>query len=74
MKAEPGDNLHERYYPDAESGHLFLKATPTNRLCIPKCNVRLRLIQEYHDCVTAGHPETVHIPYISRFASVSSCT
>ena len=55
MKRSSDDNLHERYCLD-ESGRLYLKAEPNNRLCVPYGSLRLKLIQEYHDCATAGHP------------------
>ena len=56
LNDKPNDGLRDRYHIDKHSGHLYLKATPNNRLCIPKCKVHLQLIQEYHGCVTAGHP------------------
>ena len=55
LRGDSSDNLHERYYWDEESRYLYLRAAPNNRLCVPKCAVRLQLLQEYHDCVTAGH-------------------
>ena len=48
-------NLHERYCWDKEARYLYLRAAPSNRLCIPNCSIRLKLLQEYHDCATAGH-------------------
>ena len=56
LKNDPQDGLHERYYWDKPSGHLYLRASPNNRLCIPTGSERLRLLQESHDCITAGHP------------------
>ena len=56
LKKTAQDNLHERYYWDEQSGHLYLRAMPNNRLCIPKGKERLLLLQECHDCITAGHP------------------
>ena len=56
LKNDPQDSLHERYYWDKQSGHLYLRASPNNRLCIPTGSERLRLLQESHDCITAGHP------------------
>ena len=50
------DNLHDQYYLDEGSGHLFLRASPNDRLCVPRGKLRLKLLQEYHDCVVAGHP------------------
>ena len=55
MKRSSDDNLHERYSLD-ESGRLYLKAEPYNRLCVPYGSLRLKLIQEYHACATAGYP------------------
>lgn len=56
MKLSGSDNMHDQYYWDDQVQLLYLRGIPNNRLCIPNCNVRLQLIQEYHDCVTAGHP------------------
>ena len=56
LKNDPQDGLHERYYWDKQSGHLYLRASPNNRLCFPTGSERLRLLQESHDCITAGHP------------------
>ena len=56
LKHSLRDNLHDRYYWDESTDRLYLKASPNNRLCIPQCGVRLKLIQEHHECATAGHP------------------
>ena len=56
VKQQNNDNIHERYVWDREAGHLYLRATPSNRLCVPQCELRLKLLQEYHECPTAGHP------------------
>ena len=56
MKRPDSDNVHSQYFIDNDSGFLYLKASPSNRLCIPRCTLRLKLVQENHDCVTAGHP------------------
>ena len=46
MKAEPGDNLHELYYLDAESGHFFSKQLlPIDYAYRSAMYLRLRLIQ-----------------------------
>ena len=49
------DNMHDLYLWDEHSNHLYLRSLPNNRLCVPNCSVRLQLLQEYHDCATAGH-------------------
>ena len=56
LQNTPSDNFHDRYYYDDESGLLYLIASPSNRLCIPRGDLRLALLQEYHDCITAAHP------------------
>ena len=56
LQNTPSDNFHDRYYYDDESGLLYLIASPSNRLCIPQGDLRLELLQEYHDCITAAHP------------------
>ena len=56
LKQVPSHNLHDKYFWDEQSGHLFLRDTPSFRLCVPKGKERLVLLQENHDCVTAGHP------------------
>jgi len=56
MKASADDNLHERYSFDQNSGHLFLRDIDHNRLCIPVGPLRLKILQEHHDCLSAGHP------------------
>ena len=55
LKGSDQDNLHERYYWDKDAHRLYLRAALNNRLCVPKCKVRLQLLQEYHDCAMAGH-------------------
>ena len=49
------DNMHDLYLWDEHSNHLYLRSSPNNLLCVPNCSVRLQLLQEYHDCATAGH-------------------
>ena len=56
LKHSLRDNLHGRYYWDESTDRLYLKASPNNRLCIPQCGVRLKLIQEHHECARADHP------------------
>ena len=57
LKNSSHDNLHDRYLLNETPGYLYLRSSPQNRLCIPKSSkLRLALLQEYHDCVTAGHP------------------
>ena len=56
LRNTPSDNFHDRYYYDDESGLLYLIAAPSNRLCIPRSDLLLALLQEYHNCITAAHP------------------
>ena len=56
LQNTPSDNVHDRYYYDDESGLLYLIASPSNRLCIPRGDLRLALLQEYNDYITAAHP------------------
>ena len=50
------DAFHERYFWDENNERLFLVTSDPARLCIPKGEIRLKLLQENHDCVAAGHP------------------
>ena len=50
------DNLHDRYRWDPETRRLFLTTSIPHRLCVPKGELRLKLLQEHHDCILAGHP------------------
>ena len=50
------DSFHDKYFWDEEGERLYLVDSNPPRLCIPKGPVRLSLLRENHDCVTAGHP------------------
>ena len=50
------DSFHDKYFWDEEGERLYLVDSSPPRLCIPKGPVRLSLLRENHDCVTAGHP------------------
>ena len=54
ISSNSSDSFHERYLWDEKQSLLFLKEDPP-RLCIPQGSVRLRLLQEHHDCLIAGH-------------------
>ena len=45
------------HYPLNElSQRLYLNTSDSARLCIPRGPLRLKLLQENHDCLMAGHP------------------
>ena len=44
LKVSDVVNLHDKYFFDEQQGHLYLKSTPSNRLCVPQCPIRLKLI------------------------------
>ena len=50
------DTLHEQYLWNDLSQRLYLTTSDSARLCIPRGPLRLKLLQENHDCVMAGHP------------------
>ena len=50
------DSLHDRYFWNSENKRLYLTITTPHRLCISEGPLRLTLIQESHDCLTAVHP------------------
>ena len=56
LRGNSSDNLNERYYWDEESRYLYLRAASNNRLCVPKCTVRLQLLQEYPPRLCYGRP------------------
>jgi len=56
MHTSPDDNMHERYFYDNNSGLLYLREDDNLRLCIPSGPLRLKILQEHHDCLSAGHP------------------
>ena len=60
LEGSQNDNLHKRYHMNKESRHLYLRDTPNFRLCMPNGPLRLKLLQEHHECVTAGHPGRDH--------------
>ena len=49
------DTLHERYTWNSRTQHLYLTSSGQRRLCIPKGPIRLKLMQDHHDCLIAGH-------------------
>ena len=50
------DTLHEQYLWNELSQRLYLTTSDSARLCIPQGPLRLKLLQENHDCLMAGHP------------------
>ena len=56
LTAGDDDSLRDKYYWDAARNRLYLVDSTPARLCIPRGPVRLKLLQENHDCITAGHP------------------
>ena len=50
------DNFHERYHWDERDHRLFMKIDDSWRLYVPKGAWRLRLMKEYHDSSSNGHP------------------
>ena len=50
------DTLHEQYLWNELSQRLYLTTSDLARLCIPRGPLRLKLLQENHDCLMAGHP------------------
>ena len=56
LTAGDDDSFRDKYYWDATRNRLYLVDSTPARLCIPRGPVRLKLLQENHDCITAGHP------------------
>ena len=56
LTSSKNDVFHEKYFWDENNERLFLITSDPACLCIPKGPIRLRLLQESHDCVVAGHP------------------
>lgn len=56
LESSNHDAMHDRYLWKAADKRLYLLDTGTVRLCIPQGPVRLQLLREHHDCLTAGHP------------------
>ena len=56
LSSSEKDNLHDRYHWDGGTRRLFLINCSPHRLCIPSGPIRLRLLQEFHDCISSGHP------------------
>ena len=56
LTAGDDDSFRDKYYWDAARNRLYLVDSTPARLCIPRGPVRLKLLQENHDCITAGHP------------------
>ena len=50
------DSFRDKYFWDEENKRLYLIDSSTARLCIPKGPIRLKILQENHDCISAGHP------------------
>ena len=50
------DAMHERYVWNSVDRRLYLVTSGDARLCIPRGPVRLQLLKQNHDCLTAGHP------------------
>ena len=50
------DSFRDKYFWDEENSRLYLIDSSPARLCIPKGPIRLKLLQENHDCISAGHP------------------
>ena len=55
LLASKDDIFHDRYFWDEAKERLYLIESSTARLCIPKGPIRLKLLQENHDCVFSGH-------------------
>ena len=55
LSRSPTDAFHKQYQWDEASQRLFLRWKDTWRLYIPKGNMRLKLLKEYHDLPSAGH-------------------
>ena len=49
------DSFQERYLWDETNERLYLIKSNSARLCIPKGPIRLKLLQESHDCFYSGH-------------------
>ena len=50
------DALHTRYLWDEHKQRLYLIDANPARLCIPRGPMRLKILQDHHDCSLAGHP------------------
>ena len=50
------DSLHDRYFWNSENKRLYLTIATPHTLCIPEELLRLTLMQESNDCLTAVHP------------------
>ena len=50
------DTLHEQYLWNELSQRLYFTTSDSARLCTPRGPLRLKLLQENHDCLMAGHP------------------
>ena len=53
--ASKDDVFHDRYFWDETKERLYLIETSPARLCIPKGPIRLKLLQDNHDCAFSGH-------------------
>ena len=50
------DSFRDKYFWDEENKRLYLIDSSPACLCIPKGPIRLKILQENHDCISAGHP------------------
>lgn len=56
LETSSKDAMHDRYVWNAVDRRLYLTSGGETRLCIPRGSVRLQLLKQHHDCLTAGHP------------------
>ena len=50
------DAFHDRYLWDETRQRLYLIDSQPARLCIPRGPMRLKILQDCHDCSVVGHP------------------
>ena len=55
LAAGDDDSFRDKYYWDAAINQLYLVDSTPAHPCIPQGPVRLKLLQENHDCITARH-------------------
>ena len=55
LSALKDDVFHDCYFWDETKERLYLTETSPAQLCIPKGPIRLKLLQENHDCAFSGH-------------------
>ena len=56
LKNSSRDVFQERYFGDERKQRLYLIESSPVRLCVPRGQVQLRLMQENHDCPFSGDP------------------